>query len=197
LELDRGFPQGLRIGILGSSRILGLDSEEICIRLGTALASIPHAIVLTGGVSGIAPAVGRAFFKACLGLSIKPNVYHILPLGSGQWDYGVTIYGGSSMEERREILGRLAGIYISLEGGPGTLHEISVAAANKALVIPVSRTGGCSRDYYRSACGSLAVSDGNWARLDEAGLSIDGLVNAIVSIIQAAPRPPPSTAPRP
>lgn len=52
------------------------------------------------------------------------------------------------MSDRREVLGRLAPIYVVIEGGPGTEHEAEIAQSQGAVLIPVSRTGGCSEEIY-------------------------------------------------
>lgn len=41
----------------------------------------------------------------------------------------MTLFAGSDMAERREILARLSPLYLAVEGGPGTVHEGRVAIA--------------------------------------------------------------------
>ena len=59
-----------------------------------------------------------------------------------------TLFAGSDMKERREILGRLSGLFVLVEGGPGVEHEADVAAARGAALIPVGRSGGYAAALY-------------------------------------------------
>ena len=49
---------------------------------------------------------------------------------------------GTTMIDRREVLARVAPVYICVEGGPGTEYEARVALAQGAILIPVGRFGG-------------------------------------------------------
>ena len=107
-----------RIAVIGSTSFWHPDSEATCHLIGARLAQINPLLLLTGGVPGVGEAVGRSFFAACN--SAEQRTFHVLPAGCGPWDYGVTLFEGRNMEERREILGRMAPIYLVIEGGPGT-----------------------------------------------------------------------------
>ena len=74
--------------------------------MGSKLAELPQTVLLTGGMPGVGETVGRSFLAQCEKMGKKPSIFHILPQGSGSWDYGVTLHTGISMEDRREILGR-------------------------------------------------------------------------------------------
>jgi len=134
-------PAGTRVGIIGSTSFWHRESGETCTALGRELAALDGVVLITGGVEGVGEAVGRSFWVARGGGGKgRPHIFHILPHGSLRWDYGETLFGGSDMEERREILARLAGIYVAVEGGPGTAHETSIALARSAFVVPVGRS---------------------------------------------------------
>lgn len=143
------FPLGPRLGVIGSTSFWHAESNRTCMEIGGLLATIPGLVLITGGVEGIGEAVGRSFFRACSKAGRNPQVFHVLPEGEKIWDYGQTHFAGSHMGERREILARLAQVYLEVEGGPGTAHESRVALARGATVLPVGRSGGHARELYR------------------------------------------------
>ncbi|MEM6402636.1 MAG: macro domain-containing protein [Cyanobacteria bacterium P01_D01_bin.116] len=129
-----------KLAVIGSTSFWGDTSEAICKAAGRYLAKIDNLVMLTGGVSGIPEAVSRSFST--------DRVFHVQPLGCLPWDYGHNLYGGVSYEERREVLARMAKIYLLIEGGPGSEHEARRALQMGAVVIPVGRTGGFSEKLY-------------------------------------------------
>ena len=141
-------PVGPRVTIIGSSSFWRRESEATCNALGPLLASLKSLVLLTGGVGGVGEAVGRSFYAARPESGGHRGVFHILPRGGDRWDYGETLFAGSHMGERREILGRLSDIYVAVEGGPGTAHEASVALSRSALVVPIGRSGGYAGELY-------------------------------------------------
>src|SRR3954469_12392406 len=141
-RLEAVLPHGPRVAVLGSTDFWHADSEPTCSRIGRLLAGIPGLVLLTGGVEGIGEAVGRSFYQARLHAGQEPRVYHMLPEGEPAWDYGETLFAGSDMTERREILGRLSKLFVMVEGGPRAGHEANVATAHGAVIIPVGRSGG-------------------------------------------------------
>jgi len=80
------------------------------------------------------------------------------------------------MEQRREVLGRLANIYIAIEGGPGTAHEARVACARGALVIPIGRSGGVANELYMEMSRPDFAFESAW----------DGLSHAATTPVDAA-----------
>ena len=129
-----------KLAVIGSTSFWGDTSEAICKATGRYLAKIDNLVMLTGGVSGIPEAVSRSFST--------DRVFHVQPLGCLPWDYGHNLYGGVGYGERREILARMARVYLLLEGGPGSEHEARRALEMGAVVIPVGRTGGFAEDLY-------------------------------------------------
>lgn len=134
--------------MIGSTDFWHPESERTCIQIGRLLAGIPGLVLITGGVEGIGEAIGRSFFRARSESGRGSRVYRVLPIGEEEWDYGQTFFAGSDMAERREVLGRLARVYLAIEGGPGTVHEAEVVASRKGVVIPVGRSGGHSAVLY-------------------------------------------------
>ncbi|MEM7713684.1 MAG: macro domain-containing protein [Cyanobacteria bacterium P01_A01_bin.68] len=129
-----------KLAVIGSTSFWGDSSEAICEATGRYLAKIDNLVMLTGGVSGIPEAVSRSF--------TAERVFHIQPRGCLHWDYGNNLYGGIDYQERREILARMANVYLLIEGGPGSKHEARRADKMGAVVIPVGKTGGFAEELY-------------------------------------------------
>jgi len=183
--IGKALPSGPKVAVIGSGRFLGHDTNEICIGIGVQLATIEDLVLITGGISGVGEAVGRSFFAARNRYHLAPNTYEILPRGSAEWDYGVTVVGGDTMEDRREVLGRLATLYISIEGGPGTAHEVQVAQTRGATIIPVARTGGFSKEVYmKVGCPSPRLVL-QWRILDDCEASVESVSLAVLQMIEA------------
>lgn len=161
-------PPGRRLGIIGSTSFWHADSQPTCEALGKLLAGLPNIVVLTGGVKGVGESVGRSFETSSAGLGHPSRVFHVLPRGESTWDYGQTFFAGDDMEERREVLGRLANIYIAIEGGPGTAHEARVGRARCALVIPIGRSGGFANALYMEMSRPDFALESTWDRLGHA-----------------------------
>jgi hypothetical protein len=179
------FPKGPRLVVIGSTDFWHDDSERTCAHLGRLLASIHDLVLITGGVEGIGEGVGRSFFRARCAAEQEPRVYHVLPEGEETWDYGETFFAGSDMVERREILGRLAEVYLAIEGGPGTVHEAVVAAARKALVIPVGRSGGHAAVLYSQMTRPPAIDDKAWTALGASGSTPEETAAAAFCAVQS------------
>jgi len=110
--------------VIGSTSFWHGESAATCAAVGGLLASIEDLVLITGGMTGIGEGVGRSFFNSRRMASREPDVFHVLPRGCAAWNYGVTLFAGSDMAERREILERLSRLYLAIEGGPGTVHEL-------------------------------------------------------------------------
>ena len=113
--------------VIGSTSFWHGESAATCAAVGGLLATIENLVLITGGMTGIGEGVGRSFFDSRRKAGREPEVFHVLPRGCAAWDYGVTVFAGSDMAERREVLARLSRIYLAIEGGPGTVHEGQVA----------------------------------------------------------------------
>lgn len=176
-------PQGMHLAIIGSTSFWHADSEKICQALGSALAKLPDAVLLTGGVSGIGEACGRSFYQRRLDLQLPQQVFHVLPHGMAAWDYGQTLYAGQDMSERRAVLARMVSVYIVIEGGPATADEVRIALENGAVVIPLARSGACARDAYTQINKPAQVSSDVWAVLGNDAATIDETLSATMEII--------------
>jgi predicted Rossmann-fold nucleotide-binding protein len=184
-RLEALLPNGPRLVAIGSTEFWHVESERTCILAGRLLAGIPDLLLVTGGVEGIGEAVGRSFFQARRELGQDPRVYHVLPKGEPEWDYGVTLFAGEDMTERREILGRLSPLFLTLEGGPGVKHEAEVAALKNAAVIPVGRSGGFSSELYSHMQRPQAVDDQTWAVLGSEKSTPEETARAVLRAVRS------------
>jgi hypothetical protein len=183
-RLEALLPPGPRLGVLGSTDFWHADSERTCAAIGRLLAGIPRLVLLTGGVEGIGEAVGRSFFQARRDGGREPRVYHVLPEGDEAWDYGDTLFAGSDMTERREILGRLSGLFVLVEGGPGAGHEADVAAARGATLIPVGRSGGYAAALYSRISRHSAIDPSTWTVLGSSESTPEETAGAVLRAVQ-------------
>jgi hypothetical protein len=184
-RLDALLPQGRRVAVLGSTDFWHGDSERTCTEVGRLLAGVPELILLTGGVEGIGEAVGRSFFQARCDTGQEPRVYHVLPEGEPAWDYGETLFAGTDMTERREILGRLSGLFVMIEGGPRAGHEAEVASAHGAVVIPVGRSGGYAATLYGQVSRPRAIDAETWAVLGANDATAVEVAKAVLGAVRA------------
>jgi hypothetical protein len=184
-RLEALLPRGPRVAVLGSTEFWHADSEQTCTEIGRLLAGIPGLVLLTGGVEGIGEAVGRHFFQACRDAGQEPHVYHVLPEGEDAWDYGVTLFAGSDMTERREVLGRLSGLFVMVEGGPRAGHEADVASAHGAVVIPVGRSGGYAAALYGRMSRPAAIPADTWSVLKASESTPEETARAVLRAVQA------------
>jgi predicted Rossmann-fold nucleotide-binding protein len=109
----------------------------------------------------------------------------VLPHGEDPWDYGETLFAGSDMKERREILGRLSPVYLVIEGGPGTRHEVQVATARNAAIIPVGRSGGYAAEWYARMARPAYIDEATWAILDCRQSTPDDTAKAVLAAVTA------------
>lgn len=180
-NLTTQLPPGPCVAVIGSTSFWHPDSEAACHLIGAQLAQIDPLLLLTGGVAGVGEAVGRSFFEACNGG--EQRTFHVLPAGCVPWDYGVTLFAGRDMEERREVLGRMAPIYLVIEGGPGTAHEHQVASKRAATIIPIGRTEGHAGSIYPHTPKPTTAAQSDWDAL--ASANPPEIAAAVASIIHA------------
>lgn len=166
-EVRASFPAGPCLVVIGSTSFWHADSEATCLVLGRLLAAIPELALVTGGVEGVGETVGRAFFQARCDAGREPRVYHVLPEGEPEWDYGVTLFAGADMAERREVLARLADLYLAIEGGPGTVHEVAVARIRNASELPLGRSGGHASGLYNEMTCPTWLDGAMWDQLGQ------------------------------
>ena len=176
---------GPRVAIIGSTSFWHLESKATCEAIGRLLAALDGLILLTGGVEGAGETVGRSFYNLRSGSDSPRGVYHLLPHGHRSWDYGETLFAGADMEERREVLGRVAECYVVIEGGPGTAHEASVALGRSLCVIPEGRSGGFAQKLYPQVSRPYFASDFAWRQFGQAAASPELVAHAISGIVTA------------
>jgi len=184
--ISKQLPVGPRVAVVGSTTFWGHDTEEICVTVGTQLAGLEGMVLITGGMPGVAEAVGRSFLAERHNKTA--HIYHILPRGSDAWDYGITLHGGDNMEDRREILGRLSSVYLSIEGGPGTAHEAQVARNYRATIVPIGRTGGFSLEIYPEISCPQPQVESEWQLLNDPTASLERLSHAVKHIVDVLNR---------
>lgn len=182
-EVARQLPGGPRLGVIGSVSFWGKDSKNICAEVGRQLAALEELVIITGGVPGVGEVVGRNFFNERMRLSLPPNTFHILPRGLLGWDYGVTLFEGDSLRDRRQILGRLASVYLAAEGGPGTAHEVEVVLGRGAVVAPIGCTGGASRDLFAKLQCPEPRIESDWNLLNDGAAGIGQIGMAAQRIV--------------
>ena len=164
-----GLGAGPRIAVIGSTSFWGADSEALTVAIAAELAQIAGLVAVTGGMEGVGMTFGRAFAAARRELGRPEEVFHVLPRRTRECDHGVTLHAGDGFYERREILGRVAKVYLVIEGGPGTAHEAAVADAHGATVIPVGRTGGVAGELFEGRERPAGATAGDWSLLGEMG----------------------------
>ncbi len=169
--------------IIGSTTFWDPESEPTCQQIGVCLAEVPNLTLATGGMSGVGDTVGRSFYAATRAVSGNSRVVHLLPVDCEPRPYGVTLYAGDDMRERREILGRIAGVYIVVEGGPGTQHEAAVAQSCGATIIPVGRSGGAAAELYNILPCPPKVDGTVWSVLNEVSVHPRKIAQAVSVLV--------------
>jgi hypothetical protein len=115
------------------------------------------------------------------------EVFHLLPTVCRPLTYGTTIPAGRDMEERREILGRSAPVYVLIEGGPGSVHEVEIALRSGGWVIPLKITGGAAGGMFGVAQAIFTkpepVQQEDWTKvLEGENESPEAIADAILRI---------------
>ena len=183
-SISTALPRGPRLVVIGSTSFWGPDSRQLCKAIAADLAAVAELVALTGGMDGVGLTFGQAFASARRAGGLPENLFHLLPRGFGPCDSGVTVGAGSDYQERREVLGRVGHLYLVIEGGPGTEHEVAVAAGRGVPVIPVARTGGHAGQLYpRVSCPSGDLLD-VWKVLADAGASHQDVVAAVGRLVR-------------
>lgn len=178
-------PDGPELVVIGSTDFWHPESEATCQAVGQLLAGVPDLLLLTGGVEGVGETVGRSFFQARIAAWAEPRVYHVLPHGEEAWDYGETLFAGRDMAERREVLARLARVYLATEGGPGTVHEARVARTRRAAVLPVGRSGGHAAELYGEMTRPAVVDAAVWELLGNPAASPETVAAAAFAAVRS------------
>lgn len=127
-------------------------SKSLCEKIGKLLATKYNDKIQlnTGAVVGIPESIAQSFYDIT-----KSHINHYRP--EEQWekdDYiktpGQFIIKGKTNEERRIKLSTDIdnSIFISLEGGGGTAHELETALKYNHKIIAIKSTGGASAKFF-------------------------------------------------
>ena len=171
-----------RVAIIGSTSFHHTESPHLCHALAFRLAAMPEVVLLTGGVDGVGEMTARVFAEERARHRLPPNLFHILPEGDKPRDTGVTLHAGRDMSQRRVVLGLIAGTYIMIEGGPGTRHEAEIALGNRALVVPIARSGGEALRLFMTHPAPLRTDTELWERLASTDADFDSIADACVRL---------------
>ncbi len=183
VALIERLPTGIRVAVLGSTSFWSSQSRAVCEALGEQLAARSDVVLLTGGMTGVADVISRTFLLTRNRLRLPANLFHMVPVGFMSACIGPVIEVGRDLQERREVLGRLASIYVVVEGGPGTEHEARVARARDALVIPVGRTGGAAARLYESCADQRLTAGAGWPRLNSREATALEVAEAVMAFL--------------
>jgi hypothetical protein len=176
-------PTSPTLAVIGSTSFWHGKSAATCAAVGGLLATIEGLVLITGGMTGIGEGVGRSFFHSRRKAGREPDVFQVLPRGCAAWDYGVTVFAGSDMGERREVLARLSRLYLAIEGGPGTVHEGQVALQRGAIVIPVGRSGGYAGELYPTLHRPVFASEVGWQVLGISDVTPQQVAKAVYEMV--------------
>lgn len=183
VALSERLPPGVRVAVLGSTSFWSSQSRAVCEALGEQLAARSDVVLLTGGMTGVAEVVSRMFVLTRNRLRLPSNIFHVVPVGSMSACIGPVIEAGRDLQERREVLGRLATIYVVVEGGPGTEHEVHIAQSRDALVIPVGRTGGAAARLQERCVDKRLTTGAGWPRLNSRDATAVELAQAVMAFL--------------
>jgi predicted Rossmann-fold nucleotide-binding protein len=186
-QIVRGAATNQRIGILGSSVFEHPESESACREIGRLLCSVQDLTIITGGVTGVGERVSRSFLEG-IDAHVGGRVLHLIPPGYPRREHGVHVVVGTTMIDRREVLARAAPVYICVEGGPGTAHEARVAVGQGAVVIPVGRFGGVSRDVHAELERPAFADASTWSTLADEAADVLMVAAAAASLAITAVR---------
>lgn len=135
----------LRIGVIGSHRSdLDRSVYGLAYETGAELARRGQ-IMLTGAATGISEAATKgASDHGGVVISISPRAG---PRDRGPWPSlnetsSTVIYTGMGYKGRNLILARSSNSLIVINGGLGTLNEVTIGAEEGATIIPILGSGG-------------------------------------------------------
>lgn len=185
-RLSAKLPQTQRIAVLGSTSFWHPKSASVCAALGARLAEFDAITLLTGGMSGVGTAVALAFQEKKELSGFGGEVIHILPLGHAPLAFGTTHFTGTSLAHRREVLARLASVYIVIEGGPATAEEAAIARGRGAVVIPVGALGGVGSNIYANSRTPILTAQEHWSILGSLTAAPEELACAVIAIARGA-----------
>jgi len=165
--------QKLKIAVIGSSRYGEINNiyKKIAYDTGKAIAN-NGCILLTGGGKGISEFVANGAIKNggfCIGISPADNYKnHIDVFKNPTYTFDTLIFTGFGHKGRNVVLVRSSDAVIALNGGVGTLNELTIALDEGKDIGILSNSGLMINhflDFYnkiseqRKFLGSLIVKD--------------------------------------
>lgn len=185
------------ICVLGSTKFMCPQSEELVKVLATELANGPLAgsvTFVTGGMAGVQKTFAENFGDGF-------RLWNLLPIGQKSgFKIGSDVHAGSNLDQRKLIISQLGHIYITVEGGPGVGHEARLAVENGAYIVPLMRTGGASAgacDFPASALEKPDhVNQVHWDFLANKEASVQESASAAAAIVALLATMKPWTLPK-
>ncbi len=208
IHIENRFTSYSPVAILGGTSFYSENGQRFCEALGRELAK-KQVILGTGGMDGVGKTVAQSFSQKS---DAEGRLFQFLPselsntvsgIPKKEWEFGKTITLGQNWEERRKGLAKWSRLFIAIEGGPGTNHEINSALLNGAIVIPIQGFGGAAsgrsfpeqedtlhrqfepKDAHTQLQRAGLLRQGDWFALQQ-NKSIDNLVKITSSIIDRA-----------
>jgi hypothetical protein len=165
--------QKLKLAVIGSSKYDEIDEshKKIAYDIGKAVAD-SGCILLTGGGKGISEFVANGSIENggfCIGISPADNYKnHINIFKNPTHSFSTLIFTGFGYKGRNVILIRSCDAVIALNGGVGTLNELTIAL-DEGKNIGILNGSGLTINYFldfynkiseqRKFMGSIIIKD--------------------------------------
>ncbi len=177
-------PRRPTVVVVGSTAFWHVESAGLCEAIATELALRTDLVIVTGGMPGVAEAFAGAFARRRVQLDADPAVFHLMPRGIDSLATGETLEAGDDFAERRELLGRVGPVYLVIEGGPGTEHEVQVARQHGGVIVPLARTGGHAGVVFPWTLPPPGADPGDWARLADPDAPLEAVARSVRRIVE-------------
>lgn len=170
------------VAVLGSTKFKDPTNQDLVAAIARQIKEKcgPGVGYITGGMPGVQSTFAE-------NLDQDAPLWNLVPHGNASnFSVGEDIEVGHSAEEEKSVLGRLADIYITVEGGPGVAHEAKDAKERGAQLVPVIRSGGASSGMFD--CDFLLkqplyVEDAEWSSLQNHDSPIEESAGAVVKVV--------------
>mmetsp|Transcript_95564 Transcript_95564/g.184350 ORF Transcript_95564/g.184350 Transcript_95564/m.184350 type:complete len:746 (+) Transcript_95564:79-2316(+) len=102
---------------------------------------------------------------------------------------GDVIRAGDTFEQQKKILASLGEVYVTVAGGQGVANEARIAHANRALIVPLARTGGASAGGsvfpIEALVRPLWAPEDDWKLLSDTSANVDVYADVVARIVLA------------
>mmetsp|Transcript_5087 Transcript_5087/g.6742 ORF Transcript_5087/g.6742 Transcript_5087/m.6742 type:complete len:225 (+) Transcript_5087:2-676(+) len=181
------------LAIFGSIDFWHPDSESLCLSIGQELAKLlPSLIVVTGANAVVHDKIAHSFNDEVTAShpNQTANIYHLAPWGyQCDFNHGQKLCVGRDMAERRALLARCATVAISIEGGPGTVDEMTKAVEANVPLIPLGRSGGASSGMFNApschGCRPEFICQEDWDLCWNKDADVEDSAKAVARIVQS------------